>query len=142
ETASSALPRPKNVRRFISVSVVGIETDLDAQRPGQLALVQAVQGIDTLVQGIQALATAWVGDQLAERLLQRIQFLHHCLIGAVDTRGDFRLIAAEQLAQAVVIGTLPQALRAGDGGLDTDQRGVAAPGLGLVGLWMSLGLAT
>src|SRR5690606_3397334 len=125
----------------LSVTVVCVEADLYTQRLGQFVLVQTVQGVDIAIQGIELLASGFVGKQDAERLVEPGQVLTCRGIGRLDAAGQFCLIVWNKVLQAFVRLALPELLSACDGGIEAVQRGIAAPGFGLERLRIALGLA-
>ena len=59
----------------VSVSIVGVKAQLDAQCAGEVAFLQAVQAIQADIQRIQLGTPGVVAQQLVERLLERGQLL-------------------------------------------------------------------
>src|SRR5690606_8990219 len=98
---------------FHSVTVVGVEAQLDAEGLGQLAALQAVDLVEAVVEGVQLCAAGLVGEQFSERALQGGQLLAGGSVLLVDALGQLALVVAEQAAQAVLVGAQPQALGAG-----------------------------
>src|SRR5690606_19334409 len=92
--------RPRKVLRcivvYLSVAVMGVESDLHAEGLGQLAFLQAVQTVEAVVELVELAASGFVREQFTQWLLQGGEALAALLEGGVDVRHQALLILAQQ----------------------------------------------
>src|SRR5690606_24056271 len=111
------------------------------QGAGQIALQQTMQAVEAVVEGVQLGQALGIAEQGTQRLVERGHALAGIGKGSIHTPGQLGLVAAQQAAQAILPGAVPQLLGALQGGGQVVQAVAAAPALGLVGLGNALALA-